>query len=627
MTKRGWWAMGAIVVLLVFPRPVQCARTGGLEGKVTAVTGVCVSGARVTARRDQDRVEFTTLTDSYGYYLFRELTAGEYEVWAEKKGFLPASPARVSVVEEQVVELNLVMEAVTGEEREKKVLRVEAEVAGGRQPDGALPPSPVRMGVPRPAVFGEYNTEEYQRIYENRFQLSLIHPLSTFSIDVDTASYANVRRYLKNNRWPPPDAVRVEEMINYFDYDFPLPAGPHPFGVYTEVGICPWNQDHQVALIGITGRKIEKIPPSNLVFLLDVSGSMRSSDKLPLIKRALWLLVENLESRDRVAIVVYSGAAGLVLPPTPGDQKEKIRQAVDQLRAGGSTAGGAGIQLAYQIALQNYIREGNNRIILATDGDFNVGVSSSSELVRMVEENRKQGVYLTVLGFGTGNYKGSRMEQLADKGDGNYYYIDSILEGKKVFTDELRGTLFTIARDVKIQVEFNPAKIKAYRLVGYENRKLSREDFSDDQKDAGELGSGHRVTALYELIPYGASEKVNGEEELKYQETRIKKAAFQSRECMTVNLRYKKPGGDRSILLSLQVPHQIASLEKMTSDFKFALAVAQFGMLLRDSEFAGSASLQKVLQMARETKGNDYFGYRAEFIQLVELARLLDREK
>ena len=360
-----------------------------------------------------------------------------------------------------------------------------------------------------PAVFHDsrpnFNTEDYDHIQENRFYEALKTPLSTFSIDVDAASYSNLRRFINNGQTPPADAVRIEEMINYFDYEYPQPEGGRPFEVVTELSACPWNGDNQLLLIGLQGKKMEtgSLPPSNLVFLIDVSGSMQSMNKLPLLKSSLKMLVNQLRPEDRVAIAVYAGAAGLVLPPTPGSNRQKIIEALDRLEAGGSTAGAAGIKLAYETAREHYIKEGNNRVILATDGDFNIGTSSDGELVRLIEKERESGVFLTVLGFGMGNYKDNKMQKLANSGNGNHYYIDNINEGRNVLVNEFGGTLFTIAKDVKIQIEFNPVKVQGYRLIGYENRLLDKEDFNDDKKDAGELGSGHRVTALYEIIPVG----------------------------------------------------------------------------------------------------------------------------
>lgn len=389
--------------------------------------------------------------------------------------------------------------------------------------------------APQEEYYPVHNTEEYEGINENIFHGALKNPLSTFSIDVDAASYSNMRRFLNNGALPPKDAVRIEEMVNYFNYDYSQPDNKDPFSINTEISVAPWNQKHKLVHIGLQGRKIatENLPPSNLVFLIDVSGSMNSANRLPLLKSAFKMLVNELRPQDNVAIVVYAGAAGVVLPSTAGNDKETILNALNQLTAGGSTAGGAGIKLAYEIAQQNFKKGGNNRVILATDGDFNVGVSSNAEMERLIEEKREGGVFLTVLGFGMGNYKDSKMETIADKGNGNYAYIDNILEAKKVFVNEFGGTLFTIAKDVKIQVELNPAKVKAYRLIGYENRALRNEDFNNDKKDAGELGAGHTVTALYEIIPVGVDSKFDPIDDLKYQESKISSEAFKSKELMT----------------------------------------------------------------------------------------------
>ncbi|MDM8555013.1 VWA domain-containing protein, partial [Desulfococcaceae bacterium HSG7] len=479
---------------------------------------------------------------------------------------------------------------------------------------------------PSPSMrLSEHNTEQYDFIEESGFKTVIDNPLSTFSIDVDTASYANVRRFLNRNKMPPKDAVRIEELINYFSYDYPEPQGDAPFAVITEMAVCPWKKDHHLVHIGLQGRKIEtaNMPPSNLVFLLDVSGSMNSHDKLGLLKKGFKLLTEQLRDKDRVAVAVYAGAAGLVLPSTSGDAKHTILKAIDNLRAGGSTAGAQGIKLAYKTALDNFIENGNNRVILATDGDFNVGVSSDGELVRLIESQREKQIFLTVLGFGTGNLKDSKMEKLADKGNGNYAYIDNLLEAKKVLVKEMGGTLHTIAKDVKLQVEFNPAHVKAYRLIGYENRRLNKEDFNDDKKDAGELGAGHTVTALYEIVPADAPESSAKVDPLKYQESKIKPAALESQELMTVKLRYKKPDENQSALITHPV---IAEHSDMASDnFNFSAAVASFGMLLRDSEFKGTGTYQDVLTLAKSSKGKDSEGHRAEFIRLVEMAEMLDK--
>lgn len=467
-----------------------------------------------------------------------------------------------------------------------------------------------------------HNTENYDFIKENSFLDAQKNPLSTFSIDVDNASYSNVRRFLNQGQRPPADAVRIEEMVNYFNYDYSQPTGDAPFSVTTELSACPWNKDNQLLHIGLQGKRVptDKLPASNLVFLIDVSGSMFSPDKLPLVKAGLKLLVEELRPQDQVSMVVYAGAAGLVLPSTSGKEKKKIIAALDQLEAGGSTAGGAGINLAYKVAEDNFVKGGNNRVILASDGDFNVGVSSDSELQRLIEKKRETGVFLTVLGFGTGNLKDSRMEQLANKGNGNYAYIDNIREAQKVFVNEFGGTLFTIAKDVKLQLEFNPAKVKAYRLIGYENRALANEEFNDDKKDAGDMGSGHTVTALYEIVPVGASSQTQAGtvDALKYQKTSIDPKAKRSEEMLTMKLRYKEPDGEASRLITTTVSSQAIPAAQTSDNFRFSAAVAACGMLLRDSEFKGNASFPMVLELAKNARGKDEEGYRIEFVNLVK---------
>jgi Ca-activated chloride channel family protein len=474
----------------------------------------------------------------------------------------------------------------------------------------------------------QHNTEEYNAIQENIFHDPVKKPLSTFSIDVDAASYSNLRRFLRQGQMPPKDAVRIEEMVNYFTYDYPDPENEDPFSVYTEVSQAPWNLRHKLVHIGLQGRKIptENLPPSNLVFLIDVSGSMNSANKLGLLKSAFKLLTNQLRPTDKVSLVVYAGAAGVVLPATAGNHKETILNALEQLQAGGSTAGGQGIQLAYKIAREQFVAGGNNRVILATDGDFNIGASSNAEMERLIEQERQHGVFLTVLGFGMGNYKDSKMEILADKGNGNYAYIDDIMEAKKVLVNEFGGTLFTIAKDVKLQIEFNPEHVKAYRLIGYENRMLRDEDFNDDRKDAGELGSGHTVTALYEIIPAGSesgSKYLMDIDELKYQQPKKTRARQFEDEMLTIKLRYKDPQGSKSRLISKVVPSNATALNASTNNFKWSAAVASFGMVLRDSEFKGNATYAMVEQWARKAQGNDIMGYRAEFIKLVQSVELL----
>ena len=508
----------------------------------------------------------------------------------------------------------------------------------------------------------EQNTESYAGISENGYRDPLREPYSTFSIDVDNASYSNVRRFINLGQKVPADAVRIEEMINYFRYDYPKPSGEHPFSLYTETGICPWNSNHYLLHVGLRGKDIDKseLPPSNLVFLIDVSGSMDYPNKLPLLKSAFGLLVNELREEDRVAIVVYAGAAGVVLESTPGNRKETIMEAIDRLNAGGSTAGGAGLILAYKIAEKNFISGGNNRIILATDGDFNVGVSDNKSMQQLVEEKRGLGIYMTVLGFGMGNIKDDKMEIIADKGNGNYAYIDNIQEARRILVQEFGGTLFTIAKDVKFQIEFNPEYVKAYRLVGYENRLLADQDFNDDTKDAGEMGAGHTVTALYEIIPAGSEEtglptidplryqsnggsrkadgvrqtdeaRQNGEIR-KTEESRQTGEAHQAdgarkslrnthRELCNIKLRYKDPDALTSKLFSKTVGTEIKKAGETTDRFRFSAAVAEFGMILRNSKYKGNATTADVISLATGARGADPDGYRAEFIRLVRSAR------
>lgn len=470
-----------------------------------------------------------------------------------------------------------------------------------------------------------FNTEGYASVNENGFRNVKVNPLSTFSIDVDNASYSNIRRFINSGELPPADAVRIEEMINYFRYEYPEPDGEHPFSVYTEMAVCPWNTRHHLLHVGLRGKSIEKrsLPPANLVFLIDVSGSMNTPQKLPLLKSAFSLLVNELRSEDKVAIVVYAGAAGLVLESTPGDHKKEIMAAIDNLEAGGSTAGGEGLRLAYREAEKNFIKGGNNRIILATDGDFNVGESSNGGIERLVEEKRQLGVFMTVLGFGMGNIKDDKMEIIADKGNGNYSYIDNLQEARKVLVSEFGGTLFTIAKDVKFQIEFNPERIESYRLVGYENRLLNEEDFNDDTKDAGEMGSGHNVTALYELVPAGSG-KTPAVDPLKYQKQAIGKPVNESSdEYLNIKLRYKLPDGQTSRLLEKPVKGSVAEIDRASQNLRFAAAVSEFGMILRDSEFKGTATLEGAAKLAATARGEDEEGYRAEMIRLINTVKEL----
>ncbi len=488
----------------------------------------------------------------------------------------------------------------------------------------SIPASPM---PPRMAPEAISDNEEYKSEKEIGFKATDKDPQTTFSIDVDRAAYTNVRRFImQNGQLPPKDAVRIEEMINYFDYNYAQPKGKDPINIETEISDSPWNKGLKILHIGLQAKTIstENLPASNLVFLIDVSGSMSDYNKLPLVKTAFKLLTDQLREQDHVAIVVYAGAAGMVLPSTSGKDKNKIKDALDNLLAGGSTAGGAGIELAYKTALENFVKGGNNRVILATDGDFNVGVSSNEGLETLVENKRKSGIFLSVLGFGMGNYKDSKMETLSDKGNGNYAYIDNLLEAEKVFVKEFGGTLFTVAKDVKLQLEFNPKYVKAYRLIGYENRALANEDFKNDVKDAGEMGSGHTVTAIYEIIPVGVESSFLPDK-LKYQQFTQSFMGSNSNEVCTVKIRYKQPDADKSVQMEEVVKDTQVVLEKTSENFRFSVAVAEFGLLLRNSDFKGSANYEQVINLAKNAFGKDTEGYRAEFLKLVKTTQLLDK--
>ena len=469
------------------------------------------------------------------------------------------------------------------------------------------------------------NTEEYDRIQENGFKSVADTPLSTFSIDVDPASYSNMRRFINRGELPPADAIRTEELVNYFSYDYPKPTGNDPVKITVEAGTCTWNTAHRLVRIGLKAKEIptEQLPASNLVFLIDVSGSMWGANRLDLVKSSLKLLVNNLRNKDKVAIVTYAGSAGVKLEATSGGDKQKIREAIDELTAGGSTAGGAGIHLAYQIAKKNFISDGNNRIILCSDGDFNVGVSSAEGLEQLIEKERKSGVHLTVLGYGMGNYKDKKIQVLAEKGNGNHAYIDNLQEANRVLVGEFGATLHTVAKDVKLQVEFNPSQVQAYRLIGYESRLLKDEDFNNDAKDAGDMGAGHTVTAFYEVIPAGVKNEYVGKvDDLKYQKKeKMTLKPTGSDELLTVKLRYKAP--DKDVSRKMELPFVDNKGDSVSSDFRFASAVAMFGQLLRDSDFKGTADYDKVIKLAKQGLNNDERGYRREFIRLVESAALL----
>jgi Ca-activated chloride channel family protein len=604
--------------VLPFPRPaVVPSRTGSIEGIVRETGGAPIRDARVAI----EGTSTTARTDSLGRYRLAQVAAGKVTVRVVALGYNAATQPG-TVTDGLVAVINFTLTPA--------VLQLDEIVVA------ATPPSPLRRelgnavsSAASPTVAhkarADFNTEEYHAIAENAWKSPLANPLSTFSSDVDAASYSNVRRYLIGGSLPPRDAVRVEEMINYFRYDYPDPRGSDPVSITTEVSPAPWSSTHKLMLVGLQTRRIEMkdLPPNNLVFLLDVSGSMQAENKLPLVKQAFRLLVDQLRPQDRVSIAVYAGAAGLVLPPTPGSRKEEILAAIQRLEAGGTTAGAAGIRLAYQTAHEAKLAEGNNRVILATDGDFNVGTSSDSELTQLIEKERERGISLTVLGFGMGNYKDSKLELLADKGNGNYAYIDNINEARKVFVRELGATLMTVAKDVKLQVEFNPARVAAYRLVGYENRVLANEDFNDDRKDAGDMGAGHSVTALYEIVPTGVPLDVTlGKvDQLKYQKESSSRRD-RSGDWATVKIRYKQPEGGGSKLFAREIRGE---REVASENFRWATAVAGIGMLLRDSEHKGTCSWPDMIALAREARGEDEDGYRAEFVRLSEVASKLSR--
>jgi Ca-activated chloride channel family protein len=608
------------VAMLVASPLLAPAGVGRISGHVRDAGGAPIARAKITVIGTR----LGAMSDSSGAYLIESVPAGAYTVRAEIPGAGPVEVHGIRVTTGTTAIADLVLQpsaAVVNELAASPPIaadQVAAKSARGRAM-GYVERDDEAYRVRREP----WNTEEYGHKDENPFLAVSAHPLSTFSIDVDRASYSNVRRFLLGGQAPPADAVRIEELVNYFPYDYAEPTGDDPVAIHTEVAPAPWRPQHRLLRIGLQARRIDTrgLPPSNLVFLIDVSGSMDEPNKLPLVKASLTMLVNTLRPADRVAIVVYAGSAGLVLSSTSGDEKAKILEAIDRLEAGGSTAGGAGIKRAYDEAVANFIRGGNNRVILATDGDFNVGVSSDGELIRLIEDRRKTGVFLTVLGFGMGNLKDSKMEQLADHGNGNYAYIDNLLEAKKTLVHELGGTLFTVAKDVKVQVEFNPAQVRAYRLIGYENRLLADEDFADDTKDAGEMGAGHSVTALYEIVPVGVETDVTIRvpDSLRYQTVRGPRGGGQ--ELGFVKVRYKQPDGDRSRLLTHPVSGEAAGTP--SAEFRFQTAVAEFGLLLKGSAYRGSASYEDVIATSRTSLGADPEGYRAEFVRLAQAAQAL----
>lgn len=629
----------SLCILCIITALRVMAQTGDIKVIVTAGNSP-VEDVIVTI--SSQNVKDQKTTDTKGVATFRQLLTGNYTITASKAGFSTktAYTTVISGKTQQVnIQLAVVLEelkAVTISEKELHIRKdkrratktVQEDMARGRTIEYEAMPAPADAmyapaSMPRMA-YRERNTESYKKVPENDFMSVRVNPLSTMSVDVDRASYANVRRFINEGQTPPPDAVRVEEMINYFNYQYPQPEGDNPLAIVTELTNCPWNDKHKLLHIGMQARTIptDNLPPSNLVFLIDVSGSMDQENKLPLVKSSLKMLISKLRALDRISIVVYAGSAGLVLPATAGNQKGAINAALNKLKAGGSTAGGAGIKLAYNIAQENYIRGGNNRVILATDGDFNVGVSGDNEMEELITKERQKGIYLTCLGYGMGNYKDSKMEVLADKGNGNYAYIDSKQEAEKTLVREFGGTIFTLAKDVKSQIEFNPAYVQSYRLVGYENRLLNEEDFTDDKKDAGDMGSGHSVTIIYEIIPAGVnSADVRNVRPLKYQQ----RAAYPTvldyeagSELATIKFRYKKPNGNTSKEITHLIYNNSTDIRHASENARFATSVAMFGMLLKNSAYKGTSNYNKVLTMARNSAGYDAEGYRAEFIELVK---------
>ena len=630
-----WIAAVGLLVSHTYQGPA--VQAGVVHGIVVDGAGNALSGVLVELTANGTTV-LSAQTDVQGRFRFAGVSKGSYGLRAVLNGYTPTSTPTVTVGDQPLgqIKLTLTLKAFDEEIVQQPQAQARArEDAKTLSRESALPAVPAASPVAGGIAGGRFNpdpgrqqfhTEAYDRIDDNRFRRVTNDPVSTFSIDVDTASYSNVRRFLNEGQLPPADAVRTEELINYFRFAYPNAPSNAPFSVTTEVAQCPWNPRNRLALIGLQSPRIdsERTPPRNLVFLLDVSGSMASPDKLPLVRNAMSMLADSLTDHDRVSIVVYAGASGLVLPPTPGHRKDIIKRAIADLKPGGSTNGAAGIHLAYNVAASSFIEGGINRVILATDGDFNVGVTSQGELVRLIEQQRERGVFLSVLGVGTGNLKDSTMEKLADKGNGNYAYLDSLHEARRVLIAEAGATLITVAKDVKIQVEFNPAVVGAYRLIGYENRLLNREDFNDDRKDAGEIGAGHTVTALYEIIPAGERIDVPSVEPLKYQDEHKVGESARSGELMTVKLRYKKPDASTSQLLTHVVRN---ATSESRANLGFAAAVAQFGMLLRNSEFKGEATWDSTRDIARRYRGDDPDGYRAEFIRMIDLAAELNGHK
>ncbi|RQP19742.1 MAG: DUF3520 domain-containing protein [Parapedobacter sp.] len=601
--------------LVGYRTPTSLAISGKVYDQHTgaALVGVAVSveGSRLATQTDSNG-QYAISAEAGQFLLFSYIGYETKRIKVGKKKMLD-----VSLVQSQTSLDEVVVVGLGTQERSALVGSATGLTIGNRS---------VKMYVPDRFPRYPENTESYKGITENCFLNPLDEPLSTFAIDVDAASYSNFRRFINNGQLPPTDAVRIEEMINYFQYELEGPSNREPVAIHTELAVAPWNSQHHLLRIGLKAKPMpaDELPASNLVFLIDVSGSMMDANRLPLAQASMKMLVDQLRDNDHVAIVTYAGSAGVVLESTPGNQKTKIKDAIDALSAGGSTAGGAGLQLAYRIARQHFIKGGNNRVILASDGDFNVGPSSDGDMEQLIAKERQSGISLSVLGFGMGNLKDSKMELLADKGHGNYAYIDNITEARKAMVTEFGSTLFTVAKDVKVQVEFNPAKVQAYRLLGYENRLLEKEDFNNDEKLGGDMGVGHTVTALYEIVPVGVKSAYPGQvDPLKYQLVKERPTAAPSNEVATVKFRYKDPDGDESRLQQVAVAERPVELANASMDFRFASAVAELGMLLRNSDYKQQADYDQLIMRAKASKGTDDEGYRAEFIRLAESAKLL----
>ena len=619
-----------ILSILCWGSAVNAQPLSGVRGKVTNGNGTPLVNVSVLATPNR----ITGVTDAHGLFSLNML-AGKYSLTFRKQGYRDTTLRNLALQTGQTILLNIRLSAapikavkftppvVATDDYKKDML-----MGSGTKSVGYAHAEVYQYAQAAPAFVSRaqyYNpsTETYKKDPENDFKSVKASPLSTLSVDVDRASYSNVRRFINQGQKPPADAVRIEEMVNYFDYNYPSPTGNDPIAINTELTECPWDKDLKLLHIGIQAKKIntDKLPASNLVFLIDVSGSMEEANKLPLVKAALKLLVSNLRAQDKVSIVVYAGNAGLVLPPTSGDRKATIIEALDKLEAGGSTAGGQGILLAYKTAEANLVKGGNNRVILATDGDFNVGVSNENDLEDLIVQQRDKGIYLTCLGFGMGNYKDSKMELMADKGNGNYDYIDNIQEAQKTLVSEFGGTLFTVAKDVKAQIEFNPAKVQGYRLVGYENRLLNTEDFKDDKKDAGDMGAGHTVTILYELIPTGVkSSYMRDNDGLKYQTVKVDNNT-DGNELATVKFRYKQPDGNISKEIVHPIGDRTTDIAGASENTRFAASVAMFGMLLKGSKYKGQADYSKTIALAETARGRDKEGYRAEYIRMVKAVK------